>query len=98
MQAVCSMSLSLSIDLFLPVLLFTLAAGPLRIAINIDETTSEDYFFAVCHLEQFWSGLAIDELYDFATAFGAFAGFAIYNDWFHNYYNFMSSLFFLIVE
>lgn len=49
----------------------------------MDAAASEDYFFAVCHLEQFWPGLAIDELYDFATAFGAFAGFAIYDDGVH---------------
>lgn len=49
----------------------------------MDAAASEDYFFAVCHLEQFWPGLAIDELYDFATAFGAFAGFSVYDYRFH---------------
>ena len=57
----------------------------------MDDTSTEDYFFSVCHLEQFRTGFSIDNLYNFASAFGAFAGFAIYDNWFHSIVNFLQS-------
>ena len=69
--------------LFLQELLFALNAGPLRISFLMDTAAAEDYFLAVCHLEQLWAGFSIYNFDNFTAAFGAFAGFAIYDDRFH---------------
>ena len=70
--------------LFLPELLLTLAAGPLGIAIEINETSSKDNFLALCFLVQFRPGHSIGHRNYFAATFGAYTGFAVYDDWFHN--------------
>ena len=80
--------------LFLPELLFTLAAGPLGISFHMDAASAEDYFLAVGHLEKFGTGFAIDNLDYFAATFWAFTGFAIYDNWFHAYFCFAKLIIF----
>jgi len=70
--------------LFLPELLLTFAAGPLRISVHISAAAAEDYFLALGFLVQFISWHPIDDRDNFAATFGAFTGFAVYDDWFHN--------------
>ena len=74
--------------------MFAFDTGPLGISVFGIAAAAENYFFAMSFLIQFGGGHPIYDRDYFAAAFGALAGFAIYDDRFHRLYNYLSAFFF----